>query len=122
LVGKSEGKRNHLEDLGVDGRIILEWTLKKYGEKLWTGFIWLRRESRVASSCEHGNEPSGFTKHGEFPDQLRDLQASQGLCSMELARTDGVSCSYKDCHFMEQNLHSISFPQAMEQCYIMNWN
>jgi hypothetical protein len=28
LVGKPEGK-NHLEDLGVDGKIILEWILGK---------------------------------------------------------------------------------------------
>jgi hypothetical protein len=33
-----------LEDL-VDGRIILEWILKKWGEKVWTGFIWLRMGS-----------------------------------------------------------------------------
>jgi hypothetical protein len=35
LVGKPEG-RDHTEDLGVDGRIILEWILKKRGEKVWT--------------------------------------------------------------------------------------
>jgi hypothetical protein len=34
--------RDHSEDLGVDGRIILEWILGKYGGKVWTGFIWLR--------------------------------------------------------------------------------
>ena len=28
LVGKSEGK-NHLEDVGVDGRVILKWILTK---------------------------------------------------------------------------------------------
>jgi hypothetical protein len=33
---------NHLEDSGIDGSIILEWILEKLGEKLWTGFIWLR--------------------------------------------------------------------------------
>jgi hypothetical protein len=33
LVGKHEGK-NHLEDLDVDGRIMLEWILGKYGVKV----------------------------------------------------------------------------------------
>jgi hypothetical protein len=32
-----------LKDLGVDGKII-EWILEKWGAKLWTGFIWLRKE------------------------------------------------------------------------------
>jgi hypothetical protein len=30
FVGKPEGK-NHLEDTGVDGKIILEWILVKQG-------------------------------------------------------------------------------------------
>jgi hypothetical protein len=30
LVGKPEG-RNHLDDLMIDGRIILEWILEKHG-------------------------------------------------------------------------------------------
>jgi hypothetical protein len=30
---------DNLEDLGVDGRIIFEWSLGKYGGKVWTGFI-----------------------------------------------------------------------------------
>jgi hypothetical protein len=34
LVGKPEGK-NHSEKLGVDGRIILEWMLGKYGGSVW---------------------------------------------------------------------------------------
>jgi hypothetical protein len=34
--------RDHLEDLGVDGRIILEWILGKQGGKVWAGCIWLR--------------------------------------------------------------------------------
>jgi hypothetical protein len=29
-------------DLGVDGKIILQWILGTHGEKLWSGFIWLR--------------------------------------------------------------------------------
>jgi len=39
LVGKPEGK---LEDLGVDGRVVLELILGIEDGKLRTGLIWLR--------------------------------------------------------------------------------
>jgi len=29
--------RKHLEDPGVQGRILLEWTLRKLGGNVWTG-------------------------------------------------------------------------------------
>jgi hypothetical protein len=32
--------RNHFEDLGADGGIILKWC-----GRVWTGFIWLRFEA-----------------------------------------------------------------------------
>jgi hypothetical protein len=41
LVGKLEGK-SHLEDIGVDGRILLTWILKKSVGRAWTGLILLR--------------------------------------------------------------------------------
>jgi hypothetical protein len=41
LVGKSESK-SQSKDLDVDGRIILEWIVKKYVGRVWTGFIWLK--------------------------------------------------------------------------------
>jgi len=28
--------RDHAKDLGVDGKIILEWILEKQGGKMWT--------------------------------------------------------------------------------------
>jgi hypothetical protein len=31
-----------LEYPGVDGRILLKWTFKKWDEVAWTGLIWLR--------------------------------------------------------------------------------
>jgi hypothetical protein len=37
LVGKLEGS-DQLEDLGVDGKIILEWILTKI---VWEGVVWI---------------------------------------------------------------------------------
>jgi hypothetical protein len=37
LVGKPEGERDHLQDIGVDGRIVWNWI-----GRAWTAFIWLR--------------------------------------------------------------------------------
>jgi len=34
--------RDHSEDLGVEGKIILEWILGRQGRKVWTGCMWLR--------------------------------------------------------------------------------
>jgi hypothetical protein len=63
LVGKPEGK-NHLEDPGVDGRIILKWIFERLDGAV-TGLIWLRI-GQVAGSCECGDEPSGSIKCREF--------------------------------------------------------
>jgi hypothetical protein len=35
-------ERDHLADVGIDGRVILQWALQKYGVRQWAGFIWLR--------------------------------------------------------------------------------
>jgi hypothetical protein len=33
--------RDHSEDLSIEGRIILEQIVGKYGRKVWKGCIWL---------------------------------------------------------------------------------
>jgi hypothetical protein len=35
-------KRDNLQDLGVDGSIILKLVMNTYYGRVWTGFIWLR--------------------------------------------------------------------------------
>jgi len=41
LVGKPD-RKSHLEDLGMDGRIILKWIFKKWDDVARTGSICLR--------------------------------------------------------------------------------
>jgi hypothetical protein len=63
-----EGDR--LKDVGVDGRIILKWIMKKSnGGMDWIDLVQSR--DRWRGSCECGDEPSGSTKYGEFFEQLK---------------------------------------------------
>ena len=39
----NQRKRDHLEDPGVDGRIILRWIFSKWNVGAWTGLMWFRR-------------------------------------------------------------------------------
>ena len=57
-------ERDHLEDQGADGRIILRWIFRKWDVGAWTGSSYLR----VADTCECGNEPSFSIECGEVLD------------------------------------------------------
>jgi len=35
-------EREHLEDLDIDGRIILRWICRKWDVRAWTGSVWAR--------------------------------------------------------------------------------
>jgi len=50
-----------LGDPGLDGRIILKWSFRKWDVGVWTGSSCLRTGTG-GGFCECGNEPSGFIK------------------------------------------------------------
>ena len=35
-------ERDHFENPGLDGRILLRWIFRKWGVRVWTGSSWLR--------------------------------------------------------------------------------
>jgi len=35
-------EKDHLEDIGVDRKVILKWIFKTWGGGAWIGLIWLR--------------------------------------------------------------------------------
>jgi hypothetical protein len=76
-------KRGQLPDLDVDGIALLKAMLKKQSTSVWTGFIG-HRLITGKGFCEHGDEPWGYVKVGEFPEWPSDCQLLRtdlaGLC------------------------------------------
>jgi hypothetical protein len=60
---ESPKDRDHWEDQHVSGYTILKCILERWDLMVCIGLIWLRIGT---SSCEHGNEPSGFIKYWEI--------------------------------------------------------
>jgi hypothetical protein len=54
-------EREHWEVVGVDGKKMLIWILKKQEEMAWIGSVWLMK-SKIGGCCEGGIESSGSIK------------------------------------------------------------
>ena len=60
-----ERRPKEMEDIGIDGRIILKWFFKKWDGRHgmdWAGSV----PGQVAGSSECGNESSGSMNVGNF--------------------------------------------------------
>jgi hypothetical protein len=78
-VGKPEGKRS-LGRPRYRWEDIMKMDIRKYGLRVWVGFIWLRIVTG-GRLLRTNNEPSAFIKVWEFFDYLSvPLASQQGLC------------------------------------------
>jgi hypothetical protein len=64
-------ERDHMQDLGISGRVALIWVVRKGDVRLWTGFF-LLMIVKVVGCCECGNEHSGSIRCGELIGLLRN--------------------------------------------------
>jgi len=65
-------ERDYLEDLSINGRIIIKWIFKKWEWEKLSELTWLRI-GQVTVSCECGNKSSGTIKFGEISCLGEDL-------------------------------------------------
>jgi hypothetical protein len=54
--------RDHLEDLGVKGSLVLKWIFVKYDVKVYTIDLAGSGYGPLSGFCEHGDEHSGSIK------------------------------------------------------------
>jgi hypothetical protein len=66
-------EREHFGDVGIDGRIILKWNLKKYGSR-W---------GPMAGCCENGKERFGSINGGEILYQYIDYYLTKDSLRLE---------------------------------------
>jgi hypothetical protein len=142
LVGKSE-RKNHSEDLGVDGRIILEWILQKQSGKVWTGLIWLRIKDKLRVLV---GTVMNLRRHKRWGISLLAEQLSvsqEGLCFLELLftgksnlnpRVRGAHCTSEALSVSRRGLTSLAHlhimwnsrigmsPKTLLECiYVHGW-
>jgi hypothetical protein len=79
----------------------MKWILEKYGIKMRTGLKWLITVYN-AGFCEHINEPSGFSKAGNFL-----TISSCNMIASERAEGIILFCLYLSCSYMSFLLYNL---------------
>jgi hypothetical protein len=76
LLFEKPKERVHLEELGVDGKIIFKYILRKWSGIVCTGFMCfsIGTNCRPLSTC---HKPSGSIKGGDFIDYISNCQLSK---------------------------------------------
>jgi hypothetical protein len=82
-----------VEDLGISGRILLEWILKMSNGRTWTNLI-LLGQRQVLGCCVYGNEILCFIKCGGFPEEPGNCYSQRNGQSFLLAT---LLETYIDC-------------------------
>jgi len=120
-IGKQE--TDHLENLGIDGRIILKFMFKRLDGKQGLdcyGSGW----GQMASSYECGNEDQGSIKCGEILDELGTYQLLKTNYASQ-SWLVGWSVTYQyfgGIHFLSfQNKRDLA-PNLLAQCHIPEGN
>ena len=93
-------KRDHLEDTGVDGKIILRWIFRKWDVGVWTGPSWLNIGT-VGGHLRMQKWTFGFHKMRGICWLVKNrLTSQEGLCCIQygvvrILHLEGVTKSYK---------------------------
>jgi hypothetical protein len=98
---------DHLEKLGIAGRIIIKIDFKIWDGRVWTGFIWFRTVIS-GSRGDHRNETSGSIKFGG--NMMLDLD-EPGVGLVDMAKKRFPSSSWNRIAVSINERHGIQFQQ-----------
>lgn len=119
-------KRYNLEDVDVDGRMILTQVVKKQDERVHSRFIWTQdRDLWQAGACGCGNESSDSIKGKEFLDLLSVCQVQRRSVFKLFYEVWQYQCSHGQpslCHLVDLGCYVVAKYRYANFCFIFMLN